>query len=169
MAVLLNKSDMAASIGISVQAFDKWGVIPVERRGREVLYDVKTVLEKDRERQQRKQQPDDEKKEDLETQLLRSRIRLTEEQAIAQQLKNRVSEEKLINSEFCIFALSKLAMDLSSILDTIPLSMQRQFSELTPKQMDYLKMLVAKGANTCARVGDKLPGWMDDYLSETDG
>lgn len=27
MAVLLNKRDMAASIGISVQAFDKWGVV----------------------------------------------------------------------------------------------------------------------------------------------
>ncbi|EOK1913074.1 DNA-packaging protein, partial [Escherichia coli] len=26
MAFLLNKSDMASSIGISVQAFDKWGV-----------------------------------------------------------------------------------------------------------------------------------------------
>lgn len=41
MAFLLNKSDMASSIGISVQAFDKWGVPPVERRGREVFYDVK--------------------------------------------------------------------------------------------------------------------------------
>ncbi|EJM8677149.1 DNA-packaging protein, partial [Escherichia coli] len=52
MAFLLNKSDMASSIGISVQAFDKWGVPPVERRGREVFYDVKTVLEIDRERRQ---------------------------------------------------------------------------------------------------------------------
>lgn len=33
MAVLLNKSDMASSIGISVQAFSEWGVTPVERRG----------------------------------------------------------------------------------------------------------------------------------------
>jgi hypothetical protein len=31
----LNKSRMAASLGISVQAFDKWGVQPVERIGRE--------------------------------------------------------------------------------------------------------------------------------------
>ena len=55
MAFLLNKSDMASSIGISVQAFDKWGVPLVERRGREVFYDVKTVLEIDRERRQHNQ------------------------------------------------------------------------------------------------------------------
>lgn len=39
--LLLNKSDMASSIGISVQAFDKWGVPPVERRGREVFMTLK--------------------------------------------------------------------------------------------------------------------------------
>ncbi|EHY9876503.1 DNA-packaging protein, partial [Escherichia coli] len=89
MAFLLNKSDMASSIGISVQAFDKWGVPPVERRGREVFYDVKTVLEIDRERRQHNQRtPDDEG--DLEERLLRARAELTEEQAVAQKLKNQV-------------------------------------------------------------------------------
>ncbi|ENB6118294.1 DNA-packaging protein, partial [Escherichia coli] len=112
MAFLLNKSDMASSIGISVQAFDKWGVPPVERRGREVFYDVKTVLEIDRERRQHNQRiPDDEG--DLEERLLRARAELTEEQAVAQKLKNQVTEGKLIDTGFCIFALSKLAMALS--------------------------------------------------------
>ncbi|HGG2576733.1 TPA: terminase small subunit [Escherichia coli] len=126
MAFLLNKSDMASSIGISVQAFDKWGVPPVERRGREVLYDVKTVLEIDRERRQHNQRTPDDGGE-LEERLLRARAELTEEQAVAQKLKNQVTEGKLIDSDFCVFALSKLAMALSSTLDSIPLSMQRQF------------------------------------------
>lgn len=89
MAFLLNKSDMASSIGISVQAFDKWGVPPVERRGREVLYDVKTVLEIDRERRQHNQRTPDDGGE-LEERLLRARAELTEEQAVAQKLKNQV-------------------------------------------------------------------------------
>ncbi|KFC09045.1 phage DNA packaging [Trabulsiella guamensis ATCC 49490] len=168
MAVLLNKSDMAASIGISVQAFDKWGVIPVERKGREVFYDVKTVIEKDRERRQRKQQPDDDENDDLETQLLKERISLTAEQARSQRLKNQVKEGELIDTGFCSFALSKLAMDLSSILDAIPLSMQRQFPELSPQQVEHLKRLVAKGANACARAGDQLQAMMDEYISDTD-
>ncbi|MBY3716282.1 terminase, partial [Escherichia coli] len=41
-----------------------------------------------------------------------------------------VSKGKLIDTGFCIFALSKLAMALSSTLDSIPLSMQRQFPDL---------------------------------------
>ncbi len=166
MAFLLNKSDMASSIGISVQAFDKWGVPPVERRGREVLYDVKTVLEIDRERRQHNQRTPDDGGE-LEERLLRARAELTEEQAAAQKLKNQVTEGKLIDSDFCVFALSKLAMALSSTLDSIPLSMQRQFPDLTPRHIDHLKTLIAKGANQCARAGDKLPDLLDEYIRAT--
>lgn len=57
MAVLLNKSDMASSLGISVQAFDKWGVQPVEKRGREVFFDVRSVVDNRIEHQSRKLQP----------------------------------------------------------------------------------------------------------------
>lgn len=42
----LNKSEMAASLGISVQAFDKWGVQPVERIGREAFYTAQSVVER---------------------------------------------------------------------------------------------------------------------------
>lgn len=107
MAFLLNKSDMASSIGISVQAFDKWGVPPVERRGREVFYDVKTVLEIDRERRQQNQKSSG-GENDLEERLLQARVNLTEEQAIAQRLKNQVAEHKVIDTAFSIFALSRL-------------------------------------------------------------
>ena len=168
MAHLLNKGDMASSIGISVQAFDKWGVPPVERRGREVFYDVKTVLEIDRERQRQNQQSTGDSDE-LETKLLQARVELTEEQAIAQRFKNRVSEGRLIDVNFCSFALGKVAMEISSTLDAIPLAMQRQFPDLTIRQIDYLKTLVAKGANTCAKVDEKLPGWIDDFIETSDG
>ncbi|EGQ5166156.1 terminase small subunit [Salmonella enterica] len=166
MAVLLNKSDMASSIGISVQAFSEWGVVPVERRGREVFYDVKAVLEIDRERQKQKQRSSD-GENNLEERLLQARIDLTEEQAVAQKLKNQVAEGELIDSEFCIFALSKLAMALSSTLDSIPLSMQRQFTDLTPQHIDHLKTLIAKGANQCARAGDRLPELLSEYIRTT--
>ncbi|EAM0982429.1 DNA-packaging protein [Salmonella enterica] len=163
MAVLLNKSDMASSIGISVQAFSEWGVVPVERRGREVFYDVKAVLEIDRERQKQKQVSSD-GENNLEERLLQARIDLTEEQAIAQKLKNQVTEGEMVDSVFCTFALSRLAMDLSSILDSIPLSMQRKFPDITPQQIEELKVLIAKGANQCARAGEKIPELMDEYI-----
>lgn len=107
---------------------------------------------------------DEDGSSDYEEKLLIARWKLTEEQAIAQQLKNQIAEEKLINSEFCIFALSKLAMELSSTLDSIPLAMQRQFTDLTPRHIEHLKTLIAKGANQCARMGDKLPELLDEYI-----
>ncbi|KAA2141861.1 DNA packaging protein [Escherichia coli] len=99
--------------------------------------------------------------------LLIARWELTAEQAVTQQLKNEVSKGKLIDTGFCIFALSKLAMALSSTLDSIPLSMQRQFPDLTPRHLDHLKTLIAKGANQCARAGDKLPDLLDEYIRAT--
>ncbi|EFC2764825.1 terminase [Escherichia coli] len=120
--------------------------------------------------------PDGDSEDDYEEKLLIARWELTAEQAVTQQLKNEVSKGKLIDTGFCIFALSKLAMalsstldsiPLSSTLDSIPLSMQRQFPDLTPRHLDHLKTLIAKGANQCARAGDKLPDLLDEYIRAT--
>lgn len=167
MAHLLNKGDMASSIGISVQAFDKWGVPPVERRGREVFYDVKAVLKIDRERQLQSHKSTDDS-DDLETKLLQARIELTEEQAIAQRFKNQIADHRVINTEFCIFALSRLAGELASVLDSIPLSMQRRFPDFNDRQLMYLKELVAKGANKCVESAEKMPEFADEYYRSAD-
>ena len=89
--------------------------------------------------------PDGDSEDDYEEKLLIARWELTAEQAVTQQLKNEVSKGKLIDTGFCIFALSKLAMALSSTLDSIPLSMQRQFPDLTPRHLDHLKTLLLRG------------------------
>ena len=167
MAHLLNKGDMASSIGISVQAFDKWGVPPVERRGREVFFDVKTVLEIDRQRQRQNQQTTGDNDE-LETKLLQASVDLTEEQATAQRLKNQIAERRVIDTGFCIFALSRLAGELASVLDSIPLSMQRRFPDFNDRQLMYLKELVAKGANKCVESAEKMPEFADEYYRSTD-
>lgn len=41
----MNKKNMAKSCRVSATAFDKWGVTPVERKGREAFYDVASVIE----------------------------------------------------------------------------------------------------------------------------
>lgn len=106
--------------------------------------------------------------EDYEEKLLIARFELTSEQAISQQLKNKNTEGRLVDTAFCIFALSKLATDISSILDAIPLSMQRRFPDLSPQHIDHLKTLIAKGANSCSRLGEKLPEWLGEFIRTTD-
>ncbi|ECC1695214.1 terminase [Salmonella enterica subsp. salamae] len=111
-----------------------------------------------------KAESDEDGCDDYEEKLLIARWKLTEEQAVTQKLKNQVTEGKMIDSGFCIFFLSRLAMDLSSTLDAIPLAMQRKFPEMPPQQIAHLKTLVAKGANQCAKAGEKLPELLDEYI-----
>ncbi|WP_054178608.1 terminase small subunit [Trabulsiella odontotermitis] len=167
MAVLLNKSDMASSLGISVQAFDKWGVLPAQRKGREVLYDVKSVLENRLTHQQRKQQPDDENT-DHDKQLLLARIALTEEQAIGQKLKNDRDSRRVVDTEFCTFALSRIAGEIASVLDALPLSIQRRFPGTEDHQLAFIKAEIARTMNLAAGVGEKLPGILDEYIRISD-
>lgn len=54
---LLKKKDMAESLGISVQAFDKWGVAPVLREGRSAYFSVKDVVDNMLSKVQAIQQP----------------------------------------------------------------------------------------------------------------
>ncbi|HEF0022603.1 terminase small subunit [Citrobacter amalonaticus] len=106
--------------------------------------------------------------DDHEEKLLVARIELTSEQAIAQRLKNQVAEHKVIDTVFCVFALSRLAGELASVLDSIPLSMQRQFPELNDRQLAYLKELVAKGANKCVESAERMQEFADEYYRNTD-
>ena len=41
----INQKEMAASIGISAQAFVNWGLQPVARIGREIFYTVDDVID----------------------------------------------------------------------------------------------------------------------------
>jgi len=58
-------------------------------------------------------------------------------------------------------------MDLSSTLDSIPLSMQRQFPELSPAMLDVLRADIARASNQCASTAEGLPDMLDDYRRET--
>ncbi|HAW2567757.1 TPA: terminase small subunit, partial [Escherichia coli] len=112
---LMNKKNMAKSCRVSATAFDKWGVIPVERKGRETFYDVASVI--DNRVNNAISQITNDKGEIDDDELLRVRIRLLTAQAEAQELKNERDRGDVIDTEFCMYALSKLASQISSIMD----------------------------------------------------
>lgn len=96
------------------------------------------------------------------------RYRLTKAQADAQELKNLLVDSTLIESEACAFVLSKIAGNISTVLSSFPLSLQRQFPELTPKHIDYMKLLLAKGSNACVGFVDSLPDLLNEYRRTKD-
>ena len=85
----LNKKSMADSLGISTQAFDKWGVEAVAKIGRESFYDVRSVLDNRLKHQGVKHQPGSDEVDPLIGYKIDvERLRLTKEQADAQARKN---------------------------------------------------------------------------------
>nr|WP_279156490.1 terminase small subunit [Obesumbacterium proteus] len=155
---------MAASLGISVQAFDKWGVTPTERRGREVLYDVRTVLENRLEHQSQKQPAAE---DDAAVNIDFERWRLTKAQADAQELKNAKDMAEVVETAFCVFVLSRVAAEIAGILDGIPLSMQRRFPELENRHIEFLKRDVVKAMNKAAATGELVPELLNEYIEQT--
>ncbi|HFI1725398.1 TPA: terminase small subunit, partial [Escherichia coli] len=164
---LMNKKNMAQSCRVSATAFDKWGVTPVERKGREAFYDVASVI--DNRVSNAINQITNDKGEIDDDQLLRVRIRLLTAQAEAQELKNERDRGDVIDTEFCMYALSKLASQISSIMDSLPLTMQRSFPQMTAAMLDGLKKEVVRACNACTKLDENIPRMLSDYLMETTG
>lgn len=167
MSVYLNKKDMASSLGISVQAFDKWNVEPVKRDGREVFYDVRSVLN-NRLLHQEETKKNEEDSDLLDDEIKVERRRLLKAQADDQERENARAEALLVDTAFCSFVLSRVAGEVASILDTIPLAYQRKFPGLSKHHVNYLKGEIIKARNKAARTGEIIPDLLDEYINGTD-
>ena len=168
----LNKTRMAASLGISVQAFDKWGVTPVAKIGREAFYDVKSVLANRLKHQVAKDQPVDENGDPLdpliEYKQAREKLRLTTEQADAQAMRNQVRAKKLVPVDFCLFALGKLSAMLGSTLDTVHVKVKRKCPDIEVRHLEAVQREVAVTRNQAVNLADRLPEYLDEFLSKLD-
>ncbi|NWD49031.1 terminase small subunit [Pseudomonas gingeri] len=163
----LNKTSMAASLGITVQAFDKWKVAPVARIGRENFYDVRSILDNRlalAEQKAEAAQGVDGIDPLIEYKLMVERQGLTAAQRIAQEKKNEIADKQLVPVEFAIFALSKIAAQLGSLLDTVPLQLKRKHPEIDVRHVESLQREIALARNLAADSGERLPEFLDEYL-----
>ncbi len=168
----MNKSEMAKSLGISPQAFDKWDVAPIQRAGREAFYRVQDVVQNRLEHAARKQQPagDDSEEIDskIEYKLLQERLRLTSAQAYAMEQKNQVNDKVLVPAPFATYALEKIAAQIGSKLETVGKTVSRRHPEIDPRILESLEREIALARNIASQFGDFLPGYLDEYLSTLD-
>ncbi|WP_345848169.1 terminase small subunit [Shewanella algae] len=166
--VLLNKRDLCSSLGISTQAFDKWGVNFREKRGRECLYSVADVVANRVGHAERKAaaiNPDnDPDKPNIDFE----RYRLTKAQADGQELKNEKERKEVVETAFATFVLGRTAAQMASILDQIPLRIKRKFPDLPPARIDAIKAEIIKAQNIAAELGGQLEDWLNEYLASAD-
>ncbi|WP_436233196.1 terminase small subunit [Escherichia coli] len=137
----VNKKQLADIFGASIRTIQNWQEqgMPVLRgggKGNEVLYDSAAVIrwyaERDAEIENEKLRREvEELRQASETDLQPGTIeyerhRLTRAQADAQELKNARDSAEVVETAFCTFVLSRIAGEIASILDGIPLSVQRR-------------------------------------------
>ncbi|MCV1914219.1 terminase small subunit, partial [Escherichia coli] len=89
-------------------------------------------------------------------------------QADAQELKNARDSAEVVETAFCTFVLSRIAGEIASILDGIPLSVQRRFPELENRHVDFLKRDIIKAMNKAAALDELISTFSGDYLRVTD-
>ncbi|GHK88470.1 hypothetical protein ECZU17_44070 [Escherichia coli] len=169
----VNKKQLADIFGASIRTIQNWQEqgMPVLRgggKGNEVLYDSAAVIrwyaERDAEIENEKLRREvEELRQASETDLQPGTIeyerhRLTRAQADAQELKNARDSAEVVETAFCTFVLSRIAGEIASILDGIPLSVQRRFPELENRHVDFLKRDIIKAMNKAAALDELIPG-----------
>lgn len=65
----------------------------------------------------------------------------------------------MVETAFCTFVLSRIAGEIASILDGIPLSVQRRFPELENRHVDFLKRDIIKAMNKAAALDELIRAW----------
>ncbi|ERB09485.1 terminase small subunit [Escherichia coli KOEGE 7 (16a)] len=176
----VNKKQLADIFGASIRTIQNWQEqgMPVLRgggKGNEVLYDSAAVIrwyaERDAEIENEKLRREvEELRQASETDLQPGTIeyerhRLTRAQADAQELKNARDSAEVVETAFCTFVLSRIAGEIASILDGIPLSVQRRFPELENRHVDFLKRDIIKAMNKAAALDELIPGLLSEYNS----
>ncbi|OEO24058.1 DNA packaging protein [Pseudomonas sp. J237] len=103
-----------------------------------------------------------------EMKLTQERLRLTSAQAEGQELKNEVTKRKSVPADFATFVLSRLAAEIGSILDTLPLTLKRRHPDLEVRHIESVQRELAKARNRSATLDDRLPGLLNEYLDVAD-
>lgn len=162
----LNKKNMAEALGISVQAFDNWGVKSAAKIGNQVFYDFRSVLDNRLENQKGKQQPGFGEVDPLIGYKIDcERLRLTKEQADAQARKNRIGDKELVPVGFAIFVLARIAALLASYLDTIPKKVKLKHPDLEIRFMESFEREIAVTRNEAAGLAEAIPELLDEYVT----
>ena len=172
----VNKKQLADIFGASIRTIQNWQEqgMPVLRgggKGNEVLYDsaavIKWYAERDAEIENEKLRREVEELRQASETDEYERHRLTRAQADAQELKNARDSAEVVETAFCTFVLSRIAGEIASILDGIPLSVQRRFPELENRHVDFLKRDIIKAMNKAAALDELIPGLLSEYIEQS--
>lgn len=154
----ITKNEMVASCGITPTAFDKWGIEPVARIGRNVYFRVADVIANRLARQAMNDAAKAGKKQadgDSTSLLVQGeleKVLLTREQRIGQELKNAQTRREVAPVAVIEWALSRIGGQIAAHLESIPLNVKKLNPSLPARAIEDVKREVVKAQNMAARV-----------------
>lgn len=89
--------------------------------------------------------------------------------AETQELKSERERGDVIDTTFCIYMLSELASQISSVMDSLSLAITGKSPNMEPPILDGLKKEVIRACNACAKLDESISLTLPDYLMETVG
>jgi phage terminase Nu1 subunit (DNA packaging protein) len=152
----LNKSEMAESLGISIQAFDRWGVKPVSQRHQygEAFYTVRDVVDfaVARERKKHERAAANLDASELILEKERAELEWTQERAEGQRLKNAALRRELAPVSMVQWAISQAGSQIAAVLGTLKGKVKRAQPSLSNAALHEIEQIAVECQNTAASV-----------------
>ncbi|MEO4012264.1 terminase small subunit [Pseudomonas rossensis] len=102
----------------------------------------------------------------IEYKLMEERRGLTAAQRVGQENKNAVSSRQLVPVDFAVFALTRIAAQVASILDTVAHKVARKHPDIDHLYVETMQREIALARNIAAGLGENLPAILDEYLDQ---
>ena len=169
----LNKKDMAAACGVSVQAFTNWGVQPLGKVKNSVYFDVHSVIENRVQNAIEKvvnttsTTPSFEIDE-IADPVEKLKAKKLEQEIVALELKNGVLEGKNLPATVVTEVITRVLSPAISIFETLPLEITRRYPEIDQRAIRDIEKEIAKIRNEAAEVPQHLDEILDDIVSEAE-
>lgn len=169
----LNKSELATSLGISVQALNKWGLQPIARIGRESFFTVETVVDNRVQHavsklEKNNNQPAPASLEAIADPVERLKAERMQEEIIQLRLRNSVLEGRSLPAWAVTEVLTRILSVAVAVFDTLPLDIKRRHPDLDTRIINMVEDRIAKIRNESSAVSRQLQEILDDVISEAE-
>ena len=160
---LLNRSQMSKSLEVSTSTINAWGISPVEIVGSTQYFNCRSILDNRLRRQKEKLEKQYEETHNEENSLDYQTLRLTKARAHQLEIKNAVSEGKLVPIHLITEILAEVSGECAGYLDTIPSKIKRKFPELDSELVESIRWHIVKAMNNIADSTDVIDRVLEDY------
>jgi len=163
----LNRTDMSASLSISVMTLDSWRVPSVGTVGRQKFFTASDVLENRLNDQRRKLSREvAEVSAPVTTDMDEVKMEKLKEETRSLKLKNAILDGRSLPAWAVTEILTAILSQTGVLLDTLPSTIQRQFPDIEKRVVDGIETTVIQCMNEISRLDDRIDETLENVKAE---